>query len=81
VNVQCPYCTLVRVNFSIILAEETAASEYSLGASFILLRHSRDIESATPFVSPEMNSKLEEYSERAIYHRISDVQEVAMIGS
>jgi hypothetical protein len=62
------YCTLLRVNFSIILAEETAASEYSLAASFILLRHSRDIESATPLVFPVMNIKLKEYSERAISH-------------
>jgi hypothetical protein len=46
-------------------------SEYSLGESVILLRHSRDIESATSLASPEMNSKLKEYSESATGHEYS----------
>jgi hypothetical protein len=62
------YCTWVRVNFSIMFADRITLSEYSLGESVILLRHSRDIESATSLASPEMTSKLKEYSESAINH-------------
>ena len=63
------YWSWVRVNFSITFAEKIAFSENSLGESFMLLRHSRDIESAISIDTPETNSKLKEYSDRAMYHR------------